>query len=87
MGAIHNRYMVQHRLWIRPPGRWTVALWEGSVLTGVGRQLEPWYLNLMSLGILAQVNTNTNVNSFVGFDLQRRGPVTTATALLQARIA
>ena len=75
-GAIHNRYMVQHRLWIRPPGRWTVALWEGSVLTGVGRQLEPWYLNLMSLGILAQVNTNTNVNSFVGFDLQRRGPVT-----------
>lgn len=75
-GALHNRYMVQHRLWLRPPGRWTVALWEGSVLEGVGRQLEPWYLNLMSLGILAQLNTNTAVNSFVGFDLQRRGPVT-----------
>jgi len=75
-GAIHNRYMVQHRLWLRPPGRWTVALWEGSVLAGVGRQLEPWYANLMSLGLLAQVNTGTNVNTFVGFDLQRRGPVT-----------
>ena len=75
-GAIHNRYVVQHHLWLRPPGRWTVALWEGSVLEGVGRQLEPWYLNLMSLGVLAQVNTNTDVNSFVGFDLQRHGPVT-----------
>ena len=75
-GAIHNRYMVQHRLWLRPPGRWTVALWEGSVLSGVGRQLEPWYLNLMSLGILAQVNTKTDVNSFVGVDLQRRANVT-----------
>ena len=75
-GAVHNRYMVQHRLWVRPPGRWTVALWEASVLAGVGRQLEPWYLNLMSLGFLAQVNTNTNVNSFVGFDVQRRAHVT-----------
>src|SRR5439155_2114407 len=43
-GAPVNRYMVQHRLWIRPEGRWTVALWEGSVLSGVGRQLELWYL-------------------------------------------
>jgi len=75
-GAIHNRYMVQHRLWLRPPGRWTVALWEASVLAGVDRQLEPWYLNLLSLGLLAQLNTNTNVNSFVGIDLQRRSSVT-----------
>jgi hypothetical protein len=76
VGAIHNRYMVQHRLSLRPPGRWTVALWEGSVLEGVGRQLEPWYLNLMSLGVLAQLNTKTDVNSFIGFDVQRRGAVT-----------
>jgi hypothetical protein len=40
-GALVNRYMTQHRLWIHPPGRWTVALWEGSVISGVGRQLEP----------------------------------------------
>jgi hypothetical protein len=77
-GRVHNRYMVQHRLWLRPPGggRWTVALWEASVLSGVDRQLEPWYLNLMSLGLLAQLNTNTNVNSFVGVDLERRAKVT-----------
>src|SRR2546426_4441644 len=76
-GATVHRYMVQHRLWIRPPpGRWTVGLWEGSVLSGVGRQLEPWYANFASLGLLAQLNTGTNVNSFLGFDVQRRGKVT-----------
>jgi len=75
-GLVHNRYMVLHRLWIRPPGRWTVAVWEGSVLSGAGRQLEPWYLNLLSVGYLAQLNTNTNVNSFLGFDAQRQGKVT-----------
>ena len=75
-GAAVHRYMVQHRLRIRPPGRWTLALWEGSVLSGAGRQLEPWYLNIASLGILSQVNTATNVNSFLGFDVQRQGAVT-----------
>ena len=75
-GATVHRYMVQHRLWIRPPGRWTLALWEGSVLSGVGRELEPWYLNVASLGILSQLNTGTNVNSFLGFDVQRSGTVT-----------
>src|SRR5258706_10290545 len=75
-GAAVHRYMVQHRLWIRPPGRWTLALWEGSVLSGVGRELEPWYVNFASLGVLAQVNTKTNVNSFLGFDVQRQARVT-----------
>jgi hypothetical protein len=46
------------------------------VLSGAGRQLEPWYLNLLSVGYLAQLNTNTNVNSFLGFDAQRQGKVT-----------
>ncbi len=75
-GAVHNRYMVQHRLVIHPPGRWTVAAWEGSVLSGAGRQLEPWYLNFLSPGILTQWNTNANVNSFVGIDLHRQAAVT-----------
>jgi hypothetical protein len=75
-GATVHRYMVQHRLWIRPPGRWTVAVWEGSVLSGVDRQFEPWYLNVTKLGFLSQLNTNTNVNSFLGFDVQRQGTVT-----------
>jgi hypothetical protein len=75
-GAPVRRYMVQHRLWMRPPGRWTLAIWEGSVLSGVGRDLEPWYLNIMNLGFLEQLNTGTNVNSFVGLDAERRGGVT-----------
>ncbi len=82
-GASVHRYMVQHRLWIRPPGRWTLAMWEGSVLSGVGRQLESWYLNFASLGLLSQLNTGANVNSFLGLDAQRRGRVTLfAQALL-----
>src|SRR3989441_993037 len=75
-GATVHRYGAQHRLWIHAPGRWTVGLWEGSVLSGVGRQLEPWYVNFASLGLLSQLNTGTNVNSFLGFDVQRRGKVT-----------
>src|SRR5260370_10145186 len=68
--------MVWHRVWVRPPGRWTFDLWEGSVLSGVGRQLEPWYLNLVNVGYITQVNTGTNVNSFIGFDAQRKAAVT-----------
>ncbi|HSD31976.1 MAG TPA: hypothetical protein VLB49_08710, partial [Gemmatimonadales bacterium] len=82
IGQTNRRYMVQHRLWLRPPGRWTVALWEGSVLSGADRDLEPWYLNILNLGFLEQLNTGTNVNSFVGLDLERRGGVTTYAQLM-----
>jgi hypothetical protein len=74
--GVHNRYLILHRLWVRPPGRWTFDVWDGTVLEGVGRQLEPWYLNLVGLGYLTQINTGANVNSFVGFDVQRQGAVT-----------
>src|SRR5439155_1756299 len=46
-GAPVNRYMMQHRLYVHPPGRWTAALWEGNVWSGVGRQAEPWFLNVV----------------------------------------
>lgn len=75
-GAVHHRYMVQHRLRVRPPGRWTATLWEASVTSGVGRELEPWYLNIMNLGLLAQLNTGTNVNTLVGLDFERRAGIT-----------
>jgi len=71
-----RRYMVQHRLWLRPRGRWTVALWEGAVLSGADRGIEPWYLNILNLAMLEQVNSGTNVNSFLGVDFERRGGVT-----------
>ena len=73
-GAVVNRYQIYHRLWIKPGGargRWTVALWEASVLSGVGRTLEPWYLNVATLSFLRQ-GTGTNANSFAGFDVERR---------------
>ena len=72
-GAAVHRYMVQHRLWVKIPAGWTFALWEGSVTSGNGRTLEPWFANLMNLGLLEQLNTNTNENSLVGLDFQRRG--------------
>lgn len=81
-GLAERRYMVQHRLWLRPPGRWTLALWEGSVLSGADRNLEPWYLNILNLGLLEQLNSGTNVNSFVGADVERRGAITAYAQLM-----
>ncbi len=75
-GAVVHRYMAQHRLLIRPGTSLAVALWEGSVLSGPGRQFEPWYLNVMNLGVLEQVNNAGNVNSFVGVDVERHGDLT-----------
>jgi hypothetical protein len=46
------------------------------VFSGVGRALEPWYLNVATLGVLRQGSTGTNANSFVGFDFERRATTT-----------
>ena len=70
LGNSQRRFMTQHRLWIHPPGAWTVSLWEGNVWSGTDRGLEPWFLNVMNLGFLEQVNTNTNVNSLIGADFE-----------------
>ncbi len=82
-GAPVRRYMVQHRLWIRPPGSWTFALWEGAAISGQDRSIEPWYLNLLNLAMLEQVNSGTNANSMLGIDVERRGA---ATLYLQAML-
>ena len=78
-GAPVNRHMMQHRLYVHPPGRWTAALWEGNVWSGVGRQAEPWFLNVVNVGYLVGSyvgGTTRTVNSFLGLDLERRGAVT-----------
>jgi len=75
-GAAVNRYMSVHRLWVRPPGRWTFAVWDGGVWSGVGRQFEPWFLNPTAWSYIRQSNTGTNVNSFLGFDFERRAAAT-----------
>src|SRR2546425_1028701 len=74
-GTVVHRYMMQHRL-VFTPGRWGLALWEGSVLSGTARSFELWYLNPLNSGILEQWNNGGNVNSFVGLDFERRGTVT-----------
>jgi hypothetical protein len=74
-GASVNRYMTHSRLWMNPRGRWTLALWEAAMTSGVGRQLEPWYLNPATLGVFRTSN-GTNANIFVGVDFERRAPVT-----------
>ena len=81
-GATVHRYMSQHRLWIRPSDRWTAAAWEGSVLSGPGRQFEPWYLNILNVGYLEQLNTGTDVNTFVGLDVERDGAVSLFAQLM-----
>src|SRR6059036_1406908 len=73
-GAVVHRFMMQHRL-LFTPGRWGLALWEGSVLSGTARSFELWYLNPLNSGILEQWNNGGNVNSFVGLDFERRGKV------------
>ena len=73
-GVVVHRFMVQHRLRL-VPGRWAVALWEGTVLAGRDRSFEAWYLNALNAGILEQWNNGGNVNSFVGLDVERRGRV------------
>ncbi len=71
-GTPNHRYVVAHRLLIRPPGATTVALWEGSILAGANRTLEPWYANILDLGLLAQYDEGTPNNSLLGFDLDTR---------------
>src|SRR5207244_12782525 len=73
--------MLQHRVYVHPRGRWSAALWEGSVWSGVGRQAEPWYLNPLNVGLLVQGYGAGNVNNLLGVDVERRG-VTTLFAQL-----
>lgn len=73
-GAPVNRYMVLNRLWMRPRGRWTLGLWDAGVISGVGRQLEPWLLNPASITYFRA--SSANINTFLGVDFERRGGVT-----------
>jgi hypothetical protein len=75
-GALVNRYMELHRLIIHPKGRWTLALSEATVISGVGRQFELWYLNPVTLSYFRSSSSGTNGNNFLGVDFERRGRVT-----------
>jgi len=53
------------RLWART----TIVLWEGTLLAGVDRTLEPWYANILKLGLLAQYDEGTSANNLLGMDV------------------
>jgi hypothetical protein len=76
-GATVNRYMMEHRLYLHPHGRWTFSIWEGTEWPGVGRQPEPWFLNALNLGLIVRGYQGIgNAKSFVGSDVERHGAVT-----------
>ncbi|MGH8721582.1 MAG: hypothetical protein ACREU4_06335, partial [Burkholderiales bacterium] len=53
-GIASHRYFVAHRLTVAPTRRTAISLWEGTLLAGPDRQLEPWFANIFTLGLLAQ---------------------------------
>jgi hypothetical protein len=71
-GALNHRYLVAHRLVLHPPGRTTIAVWEGTVVAGPNRQLEPWFANIFTLGLLAQYDQGSTPNNLVGVDITTR---------------
>ncbi len=71
-GAPNHRYFIAHRFTVRPPGNTTFSLWEGTVIAGPDRQLEPWFVNIFTLGLLQQYDQNVVANSLVGFDVTTR---------------
>ena len=71
-GATNHRYFVAHRLLYRPSGATTLAVWEGEIIAGPARQLEPAFANVLNLGLLVEWDQSTNVNSLLGFDFATR---------------
>ena len=71
-GAANTRHLITHRLMIRPPGNTTFSLWEGTLSAGPGRQLEPWFLNIFTLGVLQQYDQESQANSMLGLDVTTR---------------
>ena len=71
-GAANTRHFVAHRLVIRPPGHTTFALWEGTITAGVGRDLEPWFANIFTLGLVQQYDQGSQSNNLLGFDVTTR---------------
>jgi hypothetical protein len=81
-GTVQQRYLVAHRLILRPGGT-TLVLWEGSVIAGRDRELEPWFANILNLGLLAQYDQGSAPNNLVGVDAQTRlGRTTIFSSLL-----
>ena len=71
-GVMNQRHFVAHRLVVRPPWNTTFSLWEGTLTAGEGRDLEPWFANIFSLGLIQQYDQNSPSNNLLGFDVTTR---------------
>ncbi len=71
-GIASHRYFIAHRLVWRPSGATTLGLWEGEIAAGPARTLEPWFANVLNLGLLVEYDRDVNVNSLLGADLETR---------------
>ncbi len=69
-GAANHRYFVVHRLLVRPSLGTAVGLWEGEIAAGRARTLEPWFANILNLGLLVEYDQNVKVNSLLGADFE-----------------
>jgi hypothetical protein len=82
-GVLNQRYFVAHRIVIRPPGRTTIAFSEGSLIAGRNRELEPWFANILNLGLLAAYDGGGPANNMLGVDVETRiGAVKVSGAVL-----
>jgi len=71
-GVMNQRHFGAPRLVVRPPSNTTFALWEGTITAGEGRDLEPWFANIFSLGLIQQYDQNSPSNNLLGFDVTTR---------------
>src|SRR5213595_365156 len=71
-GALNHRFFIAHRLLWRPSSATTLAFWEGEIAAGPARTLEPWFANILNLGLLVEYDRNVKVNSLLGVDFESR---------------
>jgi len=71
-GTVNARHFVAHRLVVRPPWNTEFSLWEGTLTAGDGRDLEPWFANIFTLGLIQQYDQNSQANNLLGFDVTTR---------------
>jgi hypothetical protein len=69
-GVANHRYFIVHRLLLRPASHTTFGLWEGNIAAGPGRTLEPWFANILNLGLLVEYDQDVSVNSLLGGDVE-----------------
>jgi len=70
--AVNHRYFVAHRLVWRPSDATTLGLWEGAIAAGPARTLEPWFANILNVGLLVEYDRDVKVNSLLGADFESR---------------